>query len=63
MIDIYSMKGKKLRTLVSGFKNAGSYEVVWDGRSDCGSEIAGGVYFINLSANGSSVSKKVTIIR
>ena len=63
MIDIYTMQGKKIRSLDNGYKKAGYYEVEWDARNDTGGNVAGGVYFLKLSANGSSVSKKFTIIK
>lgn len=62
-ISVYSILGKKIHTLINGFKNAGSYGVFWYGRSVSGGKVAGGVYFLTLSVNGSAVSKKITIIR
>ena len=57
-LQIYNIKGRLLETLVDSYKQAGNYKVNWDSK-----RFGSGIYLIKLSANVSSVSKKVTIIK
>lgn len=62
-LDIYNMQGKRLRSLVNGLKNAGSYDVVWDGRSDSGDMVGNGCYLIRLVSGDSEVTMRVIFTR
>ena len=57
-LQIYNIKGELISNLVDSYKIAGSYFINWDSK-----RFGSGIYFIKLSANGSSVSKKITIIK
>ena len=52
------MKGVLLSTLLDTYKRAGKYSIHWDSK-----KFGSGVYFIKLSVNGSSVSKRVVVVR
>jgi hypothetical protein len=45
-IDIFSVLGRKVTTLVSNTEPAGYHSVVWDGRDGSGAAVAEGVYFL-----------------
>jgi uncharacterized repeat protein (TIGR01451 family) len=47
-LDIFDVAGRRVRGLVSEFKNPGRYEAVWDGRDDRGASITQGVYFLRV---------------
>ncbi len=47
-IDIYNIKGQRIRTLVDERQSAGTHEVVWDGRNDKNAIVASGVYLSRL---------------
>ncbi|NOX38051.1 MAG: T9SS type A sorting domain-containing protein [Calditrichaeota bacterium] len=47
-LAIYNTLGQKVKTLFAGKVGAGQYEVTWDGRSDAGKDVAGGIYFAIL---------------
>jgi len=49
-LEIYSLAGQHVRTLVNESLRAGYYTAVWDGRDSCGQQVASGVYFYRLSA-------------
>ncbi len=57
-LSIYNVTGAKVMTLANGFYEAGVYSINWDA-----AEYASGVYFSGLKANGSSVMKKMTLIK
>lgn len=57
-LQVYNTKGELISTLLDSYKQGGEYTVNWNMKG-----LGSGVYFIKLSANGSTVSKKFTIIK
>ena len=47
-ITIYDIQGKEVKRLVNSTKPAGHFQAVWDGRSEAGFSVAGGVYFYRM---------------
>jgi subtilisin-like proprotein convertase family protein len=62
-LRIYSVSGRLVRTLVNGRESAGYHEAVWDGRDDRGVEVATGVYFCRMQAEGFSDSAKMVLLK
>ncbi len=62
-IIIYDVMGKEINTLVSEQRTAGLYQAQWDGKSSQGIEVAAGMYFYQLSFNGSAETKKMLLIK
>jgi len=63
-MNIYNVKGQKVRTLVNEHKSVGIYQIVWDGRNDKGAEVASGIYTIELKHGGKKVGvTKVSYIK
>ena len=60
---VYNILGRHIRTIVSGFSPAGLHVSTWDGRDDRGEQVATGVYFYRLTANGSSESRKMLLLK
>ena len=44
-IDVYNIRGQKVRSLVNDFHQYVEYSVVWDGTDDSGQRVGSGVYF------------------
>ena len=57
-LEAYDTQGKLVKVITDKFMQKGSYSVRWDSK-----RFGSGVYFVKLSANGSAVSKKFTIIK
>jgi hypothetical protein len=57
-ITVYDLLGRKVKTVYSGYLNAGANTLLWDG-----SGIASGCYFVNISGDGFYSSRQVTIIK
>ncbi len=49
-VTIYNVLGQKVRTLVDGFKPAGSHRIVWNGKDDRGMSLPTGMYFYKMRA-------------
>ena len=47
-LDVINVLGQKVRTLMNQEKQAGLYDVIWDGRNDLGTAAATGAYIIRL---------------
>jgi flagellar hook assembly protein FlgD len=62
-LDVYSVAGRRVRTLVAGDVEAGVWDAPWDGRDDRGHEVASGVYFVKLEAGAQRRGLKITLLR
>lgn len=59
-LTVFDLRGRMVRELVSGQMDAGSHEVMWNGRDNGGQMSATGVYFARLSsADGVKTVKMV----
>jgi len=62
-LDVYNIKGQHVRTLENGLLNQGVHSVVWNGTDDNNQNVASGVYFYRLTANGQSETKKMLLMK
>jgi len=63
-LEIYNALGQKIRTLVRGQREPGTYSITWDGRSEAGVAVANGLYFYALqSASGVRLVRKMVLLR
>jgi hypothetical protein len=62
-LTIYDVLGKKVRTIVNEYKNAGEHSIVWDGINNNGLLAASGLYIYKLKTNSTQISKSMSLIR
>ncbi len=62
-LRIWDARGHAVRTLASSVFERGEHGVQWDGRSDGGVAVPGGVFFYELQARGKRLVKRLTLIR
>ncbi|MDP2807953.1 MAG: FlgD immunoglobulin-like domain containing protein [bacterium] len=62
-LKVYNIAGQTVKTLVNEDKKAGSYEIRWDGKDECGNLVASGVYFCQLKAGEKIVTKRMMLLR
>ncbi len=63
-LRIFDVSGRGIRDLVVGeTQPAGSYEVVWDGRSEMGAPVASGVYFYELEAGAYRETQRMILLK
>ena len=66
---IYNILGQEIKTLINDYRDAGSYQVKWDGTNNSGARVASGIYIYRIRAedNGKNVSfekvKKMVLLR
>ena len=61
-LHIYDVGGRLVRTLVDGQLAAGSHAIRWDGRSQAGKSLPGGVYLYRLNAGDEQAERKLILI-
>lgn len=62
-LDIYDVAGRRIVRLIDAFQEEGLHRIVWDGRDSNGSQVASGIYFSRLTAGGSTVTRKMVLVR
>jgi hypothetical protein len=63
-LAVYDVEGRLVKMLVDGRQRGGEWlSVTWDGRSDRGSQVASGVYFYRLTASGTTMTKKMILLK
>jgi hypothetical protein len=60
-IYILNPKGRIEKKIFDGYKNSGIYEIEWDGKTDGGSQLDKGIYYILFKTDTSKLVKKVVI--
>ena len=61
-LNIYNIKGQKVKQLVSDHLPSGQHSVVWDGNDDNGSQVSSGIYFYKLNVNGKTEPVKKCLL-
>jgi hypothetical protein len=62
-LNIYSIRGQKIRDLFSGNITAGNHTLTWDGLDEQNNPVSSGIYMYRLTTNANSVIKKMTLIK
>lgn len=60
---IYDVSGRLVRQLVSGPQPAGDFRAVWNLRSDAGTRVASGIYFVRLATRSFIQTRRITVLR
>ena len=62
-IDIFNIRGQKVRTLVDDFYGAGNHKAIWNGNDDTGRAVSSGIYFYRMNADGVSSTKRMVLMK
>ena len=62
-LKVFNVRGELVRTLRNERMDAGTHDIVWDGTSDQGSQVASGVYFYRLETKDYHQVRKVFLVR
>jgi len=62
-IDIYNIRGQRIRSLVNEERRAGEYSIVWNGRDDNGNSVASGMYFYRMKAGEYQSIRRMMMIK
>jgi hypothetical protein len=63
-IDIYNIKGQKVKTLSLDLRNSLEQVIVWDGKDQNGNNCTSGLYIVNLTIAGEHIANiKITLVK
>jgi hypothetical protein len=62
-LAVYDPLGRRVRTLVNEHAFAGRHTVMWDAADDLGRSMASGVYFVRLSSEEGTVTRRLVLLR
>jgi len=62
-IDLYDTKGKKIKELSDGERDAGICRYYWDGKNDSGNIVGSGLYFVHIQAGDYKETKKIVVVK
>ncbi len=62
-LEIFNIKGQKVKTLVNEILEVGRYNVIWTGIDNSGRKVASGVYFYKFDTNNYHKINKMLLIK
>ena len=62
-IDIFNLKGQKVRTLVNSYHTVGNHSVVWLGNDDHERPVSSGVYFYQMKTEDFTQTKRMILLK
>jgi hypothetical protein len=62
-LRVFDVTGRLVRTLLDGSVDAGVHTLDWNGRNADNREVAAGVYFYRLQADGREATRKMVMLR
>ncbi|MBU1914446.1 MAG: T9SS type A sorting domain-containing protein, partial [Candidatus Thermoplasmatota archaeon] len=63
MIDVYSVTGRKIRSLFDGSISPGSRVFTWNGRDNDGKRLPSGVYMCRVESGGEVSTVRMVLVR
>jgi len=62
-IDIFNIKGQRVKQLVSGQQRAAQHSVIWNGQDDEGKPISSGIYLYRLTTENETLIRKMMLVK
>jgi len=62
-LDIFSLTGAQVRTLVDSHFDSGYHNIAWDGKSDSGEYAASGIYYYRLTVGQNRITRKMLLLK
>jgi len=62
-LDVYDLRGRHVRSLVSGLLAAGEHVLPWDGRDVTGRAMPAGLYLFRLESSGACITTKGILLK
>ncbi|HPR18437.1 MAG TPA: FlgD immunoglobulin-like domain containing protein, partial [Candidatus Cloacimonadota bacterium] len=62
-LEIFNMKGQKVKTLVNTTLSAGRHAIVWNGEDDDGKVVSSGIYFYKLRSGDFQKTRKMLLLK
>ena len=62
-LDVFSVDGRRVATLVDEAFPAGRHQALWDGRDSGGKPVANGIYYYRLEAGSFVRTMRMVLLR
>lgn len=62
-IEVFNIRGNRVRTLLNEQLNKGSHQIVWNGKDESGSYVSSGVYLYRLRTSSFDDTKKMILMK
>ena len=62
-LNIYNIKGQKVKQLVSDQLSAGQHSAIWNGKDDNGKSVSSGIYFYKLKTENYEKTKRMVLLK
>jgi hypothetical protein len=62
-LDIYNVKGQKVKSLLKDNCDPGYHQIVWDGTDNGNRGVGSGIYFSRIEYNGKSQTQKMMLMK
>ena len=62
-LEVFDLRGTRIRILVQGQMPAGNHRVQWDGTDDSGRRVSSGTYFYRLQVGDFEASNKMLLLK
>lgn len=62
-LDIFDTGGRRIRALTAGTMRAGAHRNTWDLADDSGRRVSSGLYVVRLRTQGSTLTRKLMVVR
>jgi ligand-binding sensor domain-containing protein len=62
-LKLYDIRGRQICTLVDELRDAGVYNVFWDGTDEVGRRVSSGVYFYRIQAGDFVQTRKMVLLK
>ena len=63
MLEIYNIKGQKVKTIANEYMDKGRHSIVWNGRDNAGRKVSSGVYLYRLRAGKEEFNSKMILMK
>jgi beta-glucanase (GH16 family) len=63
LVEIYNLRGARVRTLHSGWLPSGEHSFQWDGKDSSGRALSSGIYLYRLTTPGGSEARKCVLMK
>jgi len=63
ILEVYNIRGQKVKTLINETRFAGNHSVVWTGLDDNGKPVSSGLYFYRLTTPNSFQTNKMLLLK
>ena len=62
-LKVYDLNGREVTTLVDGHMDQGSHNVGWNGRDAMNKPVSAGLYIYAMTSGGSTITKKMVLMK